>query len=516
MRPTAATRPPAHAPTRRRRETPLRAAPDASGSADRACRSPLRRAGRSPRARLPVRARRTRHGPRRATGRSCGARPHAGAAGWRSPNRSRSSSSWKTPLQTGGCLHIVAEAASVSAVVTVLLPVTSGGSPRRSREGMPPVETLSAPRPKTGLDTTSGVRAPQRHPRRDVPRARDGRRRRLDARQRPPPSRGGSRRQPVAAAVDRRRLRAHARGVPASGRRARRPLRAAPRADHRPGRVRHRVGARGDGRRRVRAHRLPRADGNRRRADHARHAVDDHQRLPTRRASEGSRDLGRFRRHGRNARAPRFGSAARRLLLGFDLPRHRRPRARRTRRRRAGRAVHQVVRARRPRPHRFGALRPRHRAPRARDHRGTRAGLDQSVDARRARRRRRAHHARSFASSCGARRRCSTRASSGGAGFATGSASLFLQFFAMFGFFFVSLQFLQLVLGYSALDCGGRAPADVGGHPAVVGRRRNVVGTVRPQARRWRRARGVGRRFRDVRHARHRERLLAVPRRHRS
>src|SRR4029077_16173080 len=36
-------------------------------------------------------------------------------------------------------------------------------------------------------------------------------------------------------------------------------------------------------------------------------------------------------------------------------------------------------------------------------------------------------------------------------GFATGSASLFLQFFAMFGFFFVSLQFLQLVLGYGTL-----------------------------------------------------------------
>jgi hypothetical protein len=33
-------------------------------------------------------------------------------------------------------------------------------------------------------------------------------------------------------------------------------------------------------------------------------------------------------------------------------------------------------------------------------------------------------------------------------GFATGSASLFLQFFAMFGFFFISLQYLQLVLGY--------------------------------------------------------------------
>jgi predicted MFS family arabinose efflux permease len=36
-------------------------------------------------------------------------------------------------------------------------------------------------------------------------------------------------------------------------------------------------------------------------------------------------------------------------------------------------------------------------------------------------------------------------------GFATGSVSLFLQFFAMFGFFFVAVQFLQLVLEYSAL-----------------------------------------------------------------
>jgi EmrB/QacA subfamily drug resistance transporter len=36
-------------------------------------------------------------------------------------------------------------------------------------------------------------------------------------------------------------------------------------------------------------------------------------------------------------------------------------------------------------------------------------------------------------------------------GFATGSASLFLQFFALYGFFFVALQFLQLMLGYSTL-----------------------------------------------------------------
>jgi predicted MFS family arabinose efflux permease len=36
-------------------------------------------------------------------------------------------------------------------------------------------------------------------------------------------------------------------------------------------------------------------------------------------------------------------------------------------------------------------------------------------------------------------------------GFASGSVSLFRQFFAMFGFFFVSLQFLQLVYGYSTI-----------------------------------------------------------------
>jgi hypothetical protein len=43
-------------------------------------------------------------------------------------------------------------------------------------------------------------------------------------------------------------------------------------------------------------------------------------------------------------------------------------------------------------------------------------------------------------------------------GFATGSASLFLRFFAMFGFFFVSLQFLQLVLGYSTLEAALALP----------------------------------------------------------
>ncbi|MCU1457843.1 MAG: multidrug transporter, partial [Actinomycetia bacterium] len=40
-------------------------------------------------------------------------------------------------------------------------------------------------------------------------------------------------------------------------------------------------------------------------------------------------------------------------------------------------------------------------------------------------------------------------------GFATGSASLFLQFLAMFAFFFVALQFLQLVMGYGTLAAAG-------------------------------------------------------------
>jgi EmrB/QacA subfamily drug resistance transporter len=39
-------------------------------------------------------------------------------------------------------------------------------------------------------------------------------------------------------------------------------------------------------------------------------------------------------------------------------------------------------------------------------------------------------------------------------GFSSGSLSIFIQFFAMFGVIFVLLQFLQLVLGYSPLEAG--------------------------------------------------------------
>jgi len=47
-------------------------------------------------------------------------------------------------------------------------------------------------------------------------------------------------------------------------------------------------------------------------------------------------------------------------------------------------------------------------------------------------------------------------------GLATGSAAMLLQFLAMFGFFFVGVQYLQLVLGYSALTAAaGLAPMSI-------------------------------------------------------
>src|SRR5690606_16752159 len=39
-------------------------------------------------------------------------------------------------------------------------------------------------------------------------------------------------------------------------------------------------------------------------------------------------------------------------------------------------------------------------------------------------------------------------------GFSAGSLSLLVQFFAMFGFIFVLIQFVQVVLGYSPLQAG--------------------------------------------------------------
>ena len=94
----------------------------------------------------------------------------------------------------------------------------------------------------------------------------------------------------------------------------------------------------------------------------------------------------------------------------------------------------------------------RHRRSRARDHRGPGAGLDVEpltlaglVD------RRRCWPSRFvLLGAADASTRCSTRGCSATAASRTGSASLLVLFMALFGFFLVVLQFLQLILGYSA------------------------------------------------------------------
>ena len=50
--------------------------------------------------------------------------------------------------------------------------------------------------------------------------------------------------------------------------------------------------------------------------------------------------------------------------------------------------------------------------------------------------------------------------------FAAGSVSIFVQFFAFFGFVFVVLQYLQLVRGDSPAGVGGERAADGGGDDA--------------------------------------------------
>ena len=59
--------------------------------------------------------------------------------------------------------------------------------------------------------------------------------------------------------------------------------------------------------------------------------------------------------------------------------------------------------------------------------------------------------------SCAAASRCSTRATSCRRGFGAGSLSITVQFFAVFGFLFLALPYLQLVMGYSPLAGGRRA-----------------------------------------------------------
>src|SRR5207244_3809801 len=124
------------------------------------------------------------------------------------------------------------------------------------------------------------------------------------------------------------------------------------------------------------ADRTARRDGHRCCPPDAGDSVDDHERLPRRRAGQGRWHLGRVRQRRRHARDPHLRGASRPVLLVRGA---------------------------------FVLVELRAAAPL----------LDPRLFAH--------------------------------PGFATGSASLFLQFFALFAFFFVSLQYLQLVLGYGTL-----------------------------------------------------------------
>ena len=324
------------------------------------------------------------------------------------------------------------------------------------------------------------------------------------------------RRQPVVAAVDRRRLRARARRAPAPGRRDRRPVRTPRRPDRRHRHLRHRVAARR--RSSTRAGPLiglPRAHRPRRRAAHARHALDHHQRVPARGAGQGGRHLGRVRRRRRHPRHPRVGRAARAVLVGLDLPRHRR-------RSRRCRASASSWSCRAPRPRSTSA------STRAASVlsaigigllvlgiiEGPERGWTNPLTLVGADRRRRRSSSRSSAVELRTDEPLLDPRLFKHRGFATGSASLFLQFFAMFGFFFVSLQFLQLVLGYSTFEAAlALLPMSIVILP-ISCRGRHVVGEVRAPADRRHRPRGVGRRLRAVRHPRHRQRVPGVHVRH--
>ena len=148
---------------------------------------------------------------------------------------------------------------------------------------------------------------------------------------------GALRRIELDAAVDRRLLPARLRRSAPDHGHARRPLRPQARAPGGPRDLRRREPGRARRGQREPADRDPCGDGRRRRAHHARDAVDHHERLSARGARQGDRHLGR---HGRDRHRPR--AAVRRppagvVLLDVRVPGqrarhgHRHPRRRRTR-----------------------------------------------------------------------------------------------------------------------------------------------------------------------------------------
>ena len=192
----------------------------------------------------------------------------------------------------------------------------------------------------------------------------------------PTDDRARARRDRRPAPVDRRLVHARLRRPPAHDGRARRPLRPPRRARRRAVHLRQRLARVRVRRLCVHAHRDPGADGRRRRADHAHHALDPHERLPRERAPQGDRDLGRRCRYRRGRRPRRRRVPHRPVRLDRRLPRERSDRHRRARGDPEARARLARPGAGTPRPARRTALDGGPRHPHRGDHPGARLGLD--------------------------------------------------------------------------------------------------------------------------------------------
>ncbi|CAA9444985.1 MAG: Uncharacterized MFS-type transporter, partial [uncultured Pseudonocardia sp.] len=169
-------------------------------------------------------------------------------------------------------------------------------------------------------DSRSPRSPPLAHPRRPVPGAARHRRRQHHPQRRAPDHRARARGEHGGPPVDRGQLHPRVRRPPPHHGHAGRPLRPQASADRRARAVRGVLAVGGAVHIGGDADRRASLDGHRRSADHARDAVDPHERLPARGARQGDRGLGRRVRAGDRHRPDGRRAAARALLVGCRLP----------------------------------------------------------------------------------------------------------------------------------------------------------------------------------------------------
>ena len=165
-----------------------------------------------------------------------------------------------------------------------------------------------------------GPRTAVAHPRRALHEPADHRDGQHHPQRRHPVVDDRPRRQQQPGPVDRRLLRPRVRRAPAHRRQPVRPLRPQRRPADRHRAVRHRLDRRRDVRVGQPTDLHPGLHGHRRRADHARHAVDPHQRLPRPEGTgPGDRHLGRLLRPRRGHRPDGRRPPARALLVAVGV-----------------------------------------------------------------------------------------------------------------------------------------------------------------------------------------------------